>query len=185
MAFCVYARIGKTGSGFSSFDTSGLNTDNEISTVGVALPFSCRVYRLFAYFAGNGAAVTAQLVAWLSDLSGNARTPSFTAPSGSAATGGQVLNSGYSDGNAKVFSSDVAVWIGFFRAPGGSSVWSVLGSGTFLHKSSSGLDNFGGNAGCGAPYTCGDIEAFCDVVGGDMMTMTRGYPAYTRRRRAL
>lgn len=178
------ARIGKTSSGFTSFNNSGLNTDNEVGTVLVVLPFSCRVYRLFAYFAGNGATVAAQIVAWLSDLSGNARTASFTAPSGTASTGGQTLNSGYSDGVGKVFSSDLSVWIGFFRAPGGSSVWSVIGSGSFQFKSSSALDNFGASTACpGSGFACGDPEAFCDVIGGDMLNMTRGYPAYTRRKR--
>jgi len=172
--------IGSAPASFASFDTAGLNTDNEIATSpSFAAPLPGRIIFLFVYFAGDGATVVARLVAWrTANLNPEVKSPQFTAPSGSASTGGQTLNTGCADGTAPVTGTDAAWWIGFWRAPSGSQVWSVASAGSFFFLTNTGADvgALSGSSSCASPFTCGSIEAYALICGGDMRTIQYAMP---------
>jgi hypothetical protein len=130
--------------------------------------------------------VSARCVAWRSsDGAVVARTGKFAAPSGTHATGGQTLNVDGQDGGALVIAPNEAAIFGFWRDPAASQVWSVTGAGTFVFLTdlSGDVGNFAGNAVCGGGFTCGDVQAWGELYGGDARALARSWPAFLRARR--
>lgn len=167
MGFYSQATVGQASAGFSSFDNSGLNTDNEIGllNVAVASPIAGRIRTLAAFFGGDGVSVNAILVGWDSvAFTPDAKSPQFSAPSGSHSTGGQTLNIQNTDGTAPVIGQGRSQYFGWWRDASSSAVWSVRGTGSFRRATSASLGNAPGSV-CGGAYVCGDIQAFGIVIG--------------------
>lgn len=183
--FAAFTRFGFQSATFSAFDHTGLNTQNETGSSFVAPPFSGRIQKLYIFFAGDGQTVTARCVAWIANGAVIAKSPKFTAPSGTETTGGQTLNAQGTDGISQLTGSDQSLQLGFWRDAALSGVWSVLATGNFQVKTETSGDvgNFSGPTNCGAPFTCGDIQAYADLFGGDQKAVWRNYPAFIKNRK--
>lgn len=146
-----------------------MNTDNDIVDITAPVaPFAGRIRQLWAYFGGDLVTVTARLVAWTFSLwTPDAKSPQFTAPAGAESTGGQTLNNQATDGLSPVVGKGQQWLVGWWRAPGGSHVWSVIGSDNFQFKSDTGADvgSISPATTCGAPFTCGGVQAYALMVG--------------------
>jgi hypothetical protein len=182
-------RYGKTANNFSSFDFSGANTQNEVGTdagAGVVKLPQCahRIYKLSAFFAGDGAAVVARMDAWwqsavfIPAYQLIKHSASFTAPAGSHAIGGQTLNSVYADSLGGLsFAGAGNVIIGWWRTEAATSVWSVLATGNFIATAAADDSNISAGV-----NNAGDIQAYVDLVGGDIKSLQYGFPAFTAGR---
>lgn len=184
MPLIRYNAFGFKPASFSAFDNSGLNTDNEISTTLAAPGISGRIQRLHCYFAGNGQTVTARCVAWLNGGAGIcAKSAQFTAPSGSASTGGQTLNEQFMDAKFSLLvNSGALMFLGFWRDASKSSVWSVASTGSFNFQTdtSGDADSFASPSACAPTFTCGDVEMYADINGSDIKRLIYGFPCFSK-----
>lgn len=186
MPLVCFGTSGFVGVATSSVDNAGSNTDNEISTTPVSGFISGRVTKIHSYFAGHLATVTARCAAWrVSDGAIAAKSAQFTAAQGSGGVNGQFLNEKESDGSQLLLGNNDTLWVGFWRLATGAAEWGVAGTGSFQFKTdtSGDIGVFSGNSNCGTPFICGNPQAYVDVVGGDVKSMTRNYVAMQRRKR--
>lgn len=183
-------QLGQAGQSFSSFNHSGLNTDNQVGNA--TLQQTCgvvgRARRFFVFMAGDGATVTARLGCW--KVGGANPTVSFsnqfTAPSGSESTGGQVLNEQWSDGiHDAILDTTALLFFAFWRLASGSAVWSVQGSGDFQFKTVGGdITDWSAATDCpGSGFTCGYLQAYGYIYGGSMKAIEYGAPLAARARK--
>lgn len=120
------AQFGSHPSTWSSFQFSGLNTQN-IGAQPETMPAPGGwITSLSCFFGGDGASVNAQLGVW--DATGVllGSTAAFLAASGSHAAGGQVWQVQALSAPLWV-PGGMAVLLGWWRDPAGSSVWSSAG----------------------------------------------------------
>ncbi len=161
------ATFGNASTAWVNFLFSGGNTLNQNASGPFTIPEVGLITDLFVYVSGDGQSTNMVLGLW--DTSGNllAQTSSFTCPSGSRSLGGQGWR------NASLITPYFAqandqFLIGFWRDATKSSVFCILGPGSFTGKtnlsgsigSHSGAANWGGvdgYMGAYAQYTPGGV----------------------------
>lgn len=174
------AQIGSQPSSWSTFQFSGLNTNNQVGMGTFAMPEAGRINQLSCFFGGHTAAVTARLVLW--DSSGNivAQSGSFSAAKGSGGTGGQAWQTqAIPDVLA---SSGAAYYVGFWRDPAKDAEWSIAAGGTWRENTNTsgspgaftGLTSNSGGVGAYATY----VPLRCWVRRGGVWVPT--WPAVRR-----
>jgi hypothetical protein len=151
------AEFGSHPGSFSNWEFTGLNTDNMIAQALATAPELLDVTSISCFFGGNGATVAAKLAIWNSSGTLLAATPQFTAPSGSQSVGGQSWQT-QSLSSPLRLSAGQQVFIGWWRAPSGSAVWSYTASGDHKHKTDT-SGNVGSLAG-NTDHAVGNIGAF-------------------------
>lgn len=151
--------VGDTAAPGGNFDTSGVNTDNNIATPSRAMPLAGRLRTLSVHFGGNGVSVAAILAGWDTALNPVARSAQFTAPAVPAL---QVRDT---DGSCPVRGKSDTYQVGFWRDPAVSGKWFVTAAGSFEHKTLDPLGSMSGEIACAGPYICGNIQAYGLVVG--------------------
>jgi len=130
------SEIGSHPGAWTGFNFSGLNTQNQLG-MAFTMPETGDITSISCFFGGDGSAVNAKLCVW--DGSGTllASTAQFSAASGSRSAGGQAWQT-QSLGSALRVTSGATIYVGFWRDPAGSSVWSTASSGTWYDRNCTG-----------------------------------------------
>lgn len=154
------AEIGSHPGAWNSFAFTGLNLSNEEATL-VTMPEAGDISSVSCFVGGDpSTTVTARFVIWrASDGAILAQTGSFTLASGARSSGGQ---SWVTQSLSLHLAAGDQVYIGWWRAPSGGAVWSLLTSGTYYRKTdtsgspgsfTSPSSDSGGQLGAYATYT--------------------------------
>jgi hypothetical protein len=146
--------LGETGSATYSFDFSGANSDNTIGTANVFTVPAGGIYinSISVYCGGNTAGVDMILVVWNSGTGAIIVNSShFTCPQGLALRTQNVTQT--------FVAAATNLRIGFWTAQAGDRMWGVDSTGSFNYVTN---DPSAANpiTACGAPYTCGHIQAY-------------------------
>jgi len=154
--------LGETSAATSSFDFSGVNSDNEVFTDALfTIPAGgATVTKISCYFGGHTAAVNAKLCIW------NRATGALIASSAQFSAGvGRALRS--ISMPSVVIAAGVTIRIGFWRDKAHDAEWGVAASGTFDYKTNvSAPGSVSGFGTCAGPYVCGHLQAYITYTSG-------------------
>lgn len=162
--------MGETSAATSSFDFSGINTDNVIGTANtfVVPAGGITVSSISIYMGGNTAAVNTRFCIW------NATTHALIADSAlfSAAKTRALRTKAITP----VFiAAGTTIRIGFWRQQSQDAQWGVAASGTFnLHANTGSIDE--PRTACSGAYVCGHIQAYITYTTGTTSDITQSNP---------
>jgi len=155
------ATFGFTGAATSSYDYSGVNTDNEILSTTVTVPENARCQSITVDMGGHTAAVNTQFCIWNASGGGLlVASAVFSAGLGRATRTASIADT--------VLKAGQTVWIGFWRDPSKDAEWGVAASGSFQYAPASGGAGSPSNpispSGCSGSFVCGSIQAYVTYI---------------------
>jgi len=158
---------GGTGSATYSWDYSGPNTDNQVSTSSYyTAPGAGTITSITIRCSSYSGTSTFYFCLW--DTSGNLLANSAGTGLGTTLTD-QTLSVSYR------CSSGQGFYIGFWRTKSNYGQWGVNSSGSFYTQTVSGVSSLSGRTACASPYTCGDMRAFVTYTPDTRVWKVRRY----------
>lgn len=120
--------LGYNSPTFQSAYETGNNFNNQMAIKVTAPSGGITVTDLYAYFGGYGSSVSARLCIWNDDATKtlNTQSSAFSAPGYGLGVGGQGWQ--HVSGLSVTFTGGTSFWIGWWRDPSGSQVWSEQNS---------------------------------------------------------
>jgi len=158
---------GGTGSATYSWDYSGPNTDNQVSTASYyTAPGAGTITSITIRCSSYSGSSTFYFCLW--DTSGNLLANSSGTALGTTLTD-QTLGVSYH------CSAGQGFYIGFWRTKANYGQWGVNSSGSFYTQVVSGISSLSGRTACASPYTCGDMRAFVTYTPDTRVWKVRRY----------
>lgn len=144
--------FGQTGAATFSWDWSGANVDNQISTAAsYAAPGAGTITSMTIAAGGHSGSVSMIFCLWNSGGSLLAQSSAFSAAAGHSAKTAAL---------SYVCSSGEVFYFGFWRTKAATGEWGVQSSGSFDIQTTTSATSLGGRAACSGAYTCGQMQAY-------------------------